>query len=612
MSDYIHAMPGLDSIRLGWALIHFLWQGLVIALVLELLLGFVGRRNASLRYVLCGLALAAMPVCLADTYLALDRESYAAATQPVLTGATAIDPKLSQGESTGFALLPVVHSISKFTSFDISQLDLDRCLPWIVFCWVAGVLLLTGRKAGGFIVLWRLRRRGIITPSDELCHLCRNACLKIGVNPRRVYLGISSLIEVPMTMGWIRPVILFPAALLTGLSTGEIELLMAHELAHIRRCDYLVNLVQTVVESLFFYHPVTWWISRRMRQERENSCDDLVTARSAEVLAYANVLFHLESLRQPDVSLAAAANGGSLLQRIQRLADEPTPGSGRGLPLLLMALSVLGVVAAGSLTKTQTLLSATLHAGSMKKSARSTNIASSTSSRQTVIYQDNFGRKGELDGSAPTLVNTARATWTSSTGASQYATSGDAAALSPSAYGYSVAYLPVNGASKITLDGTKDFTLSVVVKPGSAGRTGISLNTGILPRYANLFTNDFAALSTSSGFAGAYAFNGGNIGYNYAPGINGPTTISLAYSASARTLTYTVGSTTVYTQTGVTQEQVAAVRYVSIGNDGYGVGPTNSAPTFNNFTFAVNDDRSTASELTARLGMTISSMLASL
>ena len=242
MHNYIHSMLVFDSMRLGWALVHFLWQGVVIALLLEIALAIAGRKNASLRYLLCGLALAAMPVCLVDTYLALGQESHVGSPRPTFADIVTLDASSPESAPAGFALLPVVHTITDFTSREIPSFDLTRWLPGIVSFWLIGVALLTGRKAGGFIVLWRLQRRGIETPSEAMCELCRQACDKIGVDPRRVYLGISTLIEVPMTMGWIRPLILFPATLLSGLSTGEIELLLAHELAHIRRCDYLVNL----------------------------------------------------------------------------------------------------------------------------------------------------------------------------------------------------------------------------------------------------------------------------------------------------------------------------------------------------------------------------------
>lgn len=203
-----------------------------------------------------------------------------------------------------------------------------------------------------------------------------------------------------------------------------------------------------------------------------------------------------------------------------------------------------------------------------------------------VAYQDSFGRSGELVGSTPDIANVNGNTWLSTTGTGQYIVNGSTVAVSATAYPYSAAYLPVNGTSGVTLDGTKDFTLSVVITPGSTGLTGISLNTG-LSSYSNLFSNDLAALATSNSFAAAYAFNNGNTNYNYGPGVSGATTISIVYSASAGTLTYNVGNAVVATQTGVTASQVAAVRAVALGDDGYGNGNALPAPTFDNFTLSV-------------------------
>ncbi len=182
------------------------------------------------------------------------------------------------------------------------------------------------------------------------------------------------------------------------------------------------------------------------------------------------------------------------------------------------------------------------------------------------------------------MVNTGGAVWANQAGTGQYPISGGTAAINPAAYSWSAEYLPVNGSSGITMDGTKNFTVSVVVTSGSSGLTGISLNTAAP---GNLFSSDFAALATSSGFAGAYNFNNGTINYNFAAGISGATTISIVYSASAGTLTYNVGSTVVATQTGVTAAQVAAIRYVALGDDGYGGGASAPAPTFDNFTLKV-------------------------
>ncbi len=202
----------------------------------------------------------------------------------------------------------------------------------------------------------------------------------------------------------------------------------------------------------------------------------------------------------------------------------------------------------------------------------------------TVYYQDSFSRTGDVTGSTPDVTDTGGATWANMAGTGQYPISGGTVSVNPAAYSWSAEYLPVNGTSGVTLDGTKDFTLSVVVTSGSTGRTGLCLST-VAP--GNLYSSAFAAMSTSSSFTGAWAFNGGYTNYNFGAGIVGPTTISISYSASAATLTYTVGSMTLATQTGITAAQVAAIRYVGLGDDGYGGGDAAPAPIFDNFTFSV-------------------------
>src|SRR5687768_2508429 len=121
----------------------------------------------------------------------------------------------------------------------------------------------------------------------------------------------------------MRPVILLPASALTGLTTSQLELILAHELAHVRRFDYLVNLLQTIVETLLFYHPAVWWVSGRIRLEREHCCDDAAVAACGDVLSYARALTELEGLRGAMPALAMAATGGSLTERVRRLVDAP-------------------------------------------------------------------------------------------------------------------------------------------------------------------------------------------------------------------------------------------------------------------------------------------------
>ena len=162
---------------------------------------------------------------------------------------------------------------------------------------------------------------------------------------RPVRLMVSSLAQAPAVVGWLRPAILMPVGALAGLPAEHIEALLAHELAHIRRHDYLINLLQGVAEALLFYHPSVWWISNEIRAERELCCDDAAVAVCGDALTYARALATVESERPARLRTAMAANGGSLVNRIRRLLDpsqpmphtQPGPGAAAALAILLLA-----------------------------------------------------------------------------------------------------------------------------------------------------------------------------------------------------------------------------------------------------------------------------------
>jgi beta-lactamase regulating signal transducer with metallopeptidase domain len=225
-------------------------------------------------------------------------------------------------------------------------------LPWLVAAWFAGVILLSIRFVGGLIVAERLKRYEASPLLEQwqkkLSTLAKQ--LRVSVPVR---LCESVLVQVPTVIGWMRPVILVPATALTGLSPEQLEALLAHELAHIRRYDYLVNLMQTAVETLLFYHPAVWWVSGQIRQEREHCCDDLAVAACGSVLVYARALAELEQLRSVAPQLAVAANGGSLLERIQRLVGSPARRPHRlesGLAGVIALATILSLLAGAQTT----------------------------------------------------------------------------------------------------------------------------------------------------------------------------------------------------------------------------------------------------------------------
>ena len=214
-------------------------------------------------------------------------------------------------------------------------------LPAIVALWVAGTGVFSLRLLGGWVHAQQwLRRdtRPLTGPwLDQLDRLKERMKL-----PQAVRLLESSCIEVPMVVGWLRPAILVPVAALSGLSAVELEAILAHELAHIRRHDYLINLLQCVVETLVFYHPATWWISHVIRREREHCCDDMAVATCRDRIVYARALAAMEGLRAPAFSLSPAANGGILLARVRRILN-PQEESMKPVRILVGLALVLAV-----------------------------------------------------------------------------------------------------------------------------------------------------------------------------------------------------------------------------------------------------------------------------
>jgi hypothetical protein len=192
---------------------------------------------------------------------------------------------------------------------------------------------------------------------------------------RTVRILTSAAADVPATIGWLSPVVLLPISALTAMTPEHIELLLAHELAHIRRHDYLVNLVQTAIETVLFYHPAVWWVSGRIRAEREHCCDDLAVYSSGSVVAYANALYGLERVRTRRLGLVLAADGGSLLARIQRLSNRsrndrtaPPAWIGGLLPAAVALAAVLSVAPPEAVAESAGFLRGLAEAGYTKVS----------------------------------------------------------------------------------------------------------------------------------------------------------------------------------------------------------------------------------------------------
>lgn len=300
----------------AWALLHFVWQGAAIALCTLLALQLV--RSANARYALGVAALALMALAPLATAVVIAESSG--------LGPIVALPSFEPPSSGSASAVEAVRSGATMQTASGNLQMSPQLLGFIVAGWLCGLLFFAIRLAGGWVVARRMARRAVEPATEEIQRLALALSRKLRVRHVVTVLQ-SSTIHVPVVIGWIAPTIVLPVAALSGLSGAQVEALLAHELAHIRRHDYFVNLVQSVLEVALFYHPAVWWLSRQVRAERERCCDDLAVG-VCDRLVYASALGDLAALSPARVALAAT--DGDLLERVRRiLSREEVVMSGR-------------------------------------------------------------------------------------------------------------------------------------------------------------------------------------------------------------------------------------------------------------------------------------------
>lgn len=311
MLEHLSNSPFLYSLSL--TLLHFLWQGFLVALVLKSTLLIINHNKPQLRYALSSLAM------LANLLLPIITFGIIYSSELALLGSNTNNLSLTE-------LIEELNQPDTLLSYQALTELLPSLLPYISLLWLSTVTLLASKLLVEIYNVNKLPLQASSEPDSKLLARFNELAqqINLSITPR---LLISLKVDVPMAIGWLKPVVLIPAAMLTGLNSAQLEMLILHELAHIRRHDYLVNFLQTFVEILLFFHPAVLWVSKQMRNEREYCSDDIAVQHCGNAIAYAHTLADAATLcaqgnhHHTIPTMAVAASGGDLKQRVIRLVD---------------------------------------------------------------------------------------------------------------------------------------------------------------------------------------------------------------------------------------------------------------------------------------------------
>ncbi len=362
---------------LGWTLIHAIWQGFAVVLSAALLLHLARRGRAAVRYQIGMGGLLAQIVATAVTF-----GWYYEPRQLAMPSAM-----LQANFSASLSMMAPTNESWLLKT----QLFLNAHLAEVVWIWLVGVAIFGVRLIGGWVYVQRLKTTATVAVPAVLADATARIARQLAVSAS---LQVSARAAGPMVVGILKPVVLWPVGLLAGLSASDVEAVLAHELAHVQRHDFLLNVLQSMVEVLYFFHPAMWWLSARVREEREHCCDDVAVEIIGDARILARALARVEEWQRttevtPDLAMAFANKRQLLLQRVRRMLGVPTRplvsnGSLAGLTLVTMLLLSVSVYAVQQEKPKQKSASRT-------KSSSSPNSPAKTSRRHTVNKSTEYG-----------------------------------------------------------------------------------------------------------------------------------------------------------------------------------------------------------------------------
>ena len=328
-STFLHH-PILEAI--GAALVHSIWQGALVAVGLYVALRLLKSADSSVRYMLCSAALVLLVLLPVSTGIQIYVSNQSApafytipqAVPQEVDLATASSANAPAFEGSDPVAVPVTPDPSTTDPIQEAYASTFSWRPYVVWVWLIGVVVLSVRWVFGLFQVHRLKSKGQVVEDASIQAAFDALLVRLGIT-RKVRLLTTIHVDQPMVIGWLKPVVLLPFSLATNLSPEHVEAILAHELVHVRRHDYLVLVFQSVIEILFFYHPAIWWVSQQVRIERECSCDDLAAEVLGNELTYVTALASLDSGRAS--RLALGANDGRLVDRIRRIVQRKVEGT---------------------------------------------------------------------------------------------------------------------------------------------------------------------------------------------------------------------------------------------------------------------------------------------
>jgi len=294
---------------LGWTIIHSLWQASLIALIMSLIHRIGSSRSAIFKYGISVLSMAAVFIVSAITF---GYYYSSPSTSIEMLGAV----NLTQLQ---------IGDVNHNSTFADVQTFFVQNIEQINLIWAAGVILFLVRFIFSYLYTKYLKSTAIFTNSLELEQALTSIKKNLFID-KTIKIAESAKINVPIVVGHIKPLILFPVGIVNMLSMAEVEAIITHELAHIKRYDYLTNILLTLIEILFYFHPAVWWISANVKAERENCCDDFALSQDIDKVVYAKALVKLEEMKSisaPALAMPFASKKHQLLNRIKRIMNMP-------------------------------------------------------------------------------------------------------------------------------------------------------------------------------------------------------------------------------------------------------------------------------------------------